>query len=1528
MKTLKYHILTALTLLFACATGRAQAPVDYEDFLDLSKISTHVSPTIVPASETSWLYPTTLGSLTGCYIDDWIALCGDDEDTPEVSAGSCPIEDVEIEGTGLRVYFGATGGSGKLIVSIKIPERNDSLRIAVVYFQKAFPTVTTEPDPSYNLGSKNFSIYSFVDSTGQTSVQSKSFIDGFGRVLQTSLVDGSPTGGDIINIVEYDSRGRESKTYMPFVADTSGSLLYSPVFQQSYYAAKYNDQTNSPYAYTKTEYDGSPLSAVTRTSEAGADISSDGPNGGSPILTEYRQNGSADSVWRFELDSLDPGKVYKRGYYANGQLQVTTSYMLYQDEVFDHAEKYTDAAGQDILVEKANSDGRVYYVYDNFGQLCFTIPQVCADSMSYDVAYNVDNPLIARYCYHNVYDSEGNLIREYNPGAEPKIYIYDKLNRLILVQDGNRRQNDEWVFSKYDVYNRPVLVGILFGGSEEEHRTQLAQSTLLHESRSNSSAALHLYTNQCYPVLTDSNSEIYGINYYDDYDWSDISWTDNVTSANYDVKGMATRTKTRVLGEDKWLNKVIYYDAKYQVVKTYADLYPDGTETYSARYDFRGNTLYEKVEQQIGQNTEGYERFFSYDLQGRLLKVQQQVMGDTVNNLVDIVTNTYDDLGERSSWRLHDSLQGPQTIYRRNLTGTRHDYNGAFTSRLRYGSEGNQFDDPQPYTRLTRHSWISELGNNGYAYRYDENGQLVEGAYLNVIGSSDTQDEYYTLTQNSVQMEYDDRTGNILSITRSGKKMPMTYEGYRMLTAQPYGEEESEEFLYDDNGNLIYDGLARQHYVFNTVDRLQEVWDTGTPDPVAVDTTVWLTYNRTENPTLWASLHSQFPDYFTEEGYIREEYRVQKPDGTFYLIPTQYPSLADSAAVAALNAGLGHTSTFLGGSPQTLLTVNCPITEEIDTNYWILFYQASYDDPDVLHNTFPDYFDEIGHIYERYRIIGRCYMIPQKYAILTSEGYIESISNRGYRLFSYDNTPPTPGYVPKQWETFDNEVEIEVLTDKFVRFEIDEDIASDPAYFEETYGLFPKYFETYTNIIREEYRIRDNYYYLPVEYPELLNPSNLAFFYTVEWEIVDEFPGVATTPPDTIFIATGESKRMEAVYDGQGNKLAVRFFEDGSATSGIYYSGNMVYASNGNDSIRSLRDMSMPEGVVKKSSQGYSYYYFYCDYLGNVRTVTRMFKARGSRYVSTSTEQMTNFDPLGLALNLQNLDKNPYLYNGKEFYDGFSDAYAGVYDFGARYYNPLFGRWFAHDPEKECINPYLYCGNNPIMLIDPNGLAAILRGDPSAMAMYVKQLSIGTEGINLYIKEDGILSYAIQEGVQLNEQAAMIQQIIDNPKVTVDITLRRIYHDEGTGGIFGGSTYDALSGKATAYQIVDPYFLQDFDAALNERGKEGGIGAFHELTEAYEGAKMAIDQGRNVGNSQTDNASFLEAHSRASEVPEVSWSFLDKKGRYISETASPEKLQTIKYVQYWYKDSNSNEEYEITTYGIKDIWPTFPWEPK
>jgi len=69
--------------------------------------------------------------------------------------------------------------------------------------------------------------------------------------------------------------------------------------------------------------------------------------------------------------------------------------------------------------------------------------------------------------------------------------------------------------------------------------------------------------------------------------------------------------------------------------------------------------------------------------------------------------------------------------------------------------------------------------------------------------------------------------------------------------------------------------------------------------------------------------------------------------------------------------------------------------------------------------------------------------------------------------------------------------------------------------------------------------------------------------------------------------------------------------------------------------------------------------------------------------------------------------ENTYKYQTKE-----ASADTGLVYFGARYYNPLIGRFITPDPlgMVDGANVYLYCGNDPVNKIDFWGL---LNSDPN-----------------------------------------------------------------------------------------------------------------------------------------------------------------------------------------------------------------------
>ena len=153
-----------------------------------------------------------------------------------------------------------------------------------------------------------------------------------------------------------------------------------------------------------------------------------------------------------------------------------------------------------------------------------------------------------------------------------------------------------------------------------------------------------------------------------------------------------------------------------------------------------------------------------------------------------------------------------------------------------------------------------------------------------------------------------------------------------------------------------------------------------------------------------------------------------------------------------------------------------------------------------------------------------------------------------------------------------------------------------------------------------------------------------------------------------------------------------------------YYRSVMVY---GHDN--KLLYILTPEGTVSRTEgsagTSYTYNYFKKDQIGSTRAVL---SAVGN---TLQNVQSTDYYPFGLAYSTNNLNKNKYLFSGKELQDAsIGGTILGLYDFGARQYDPVIGRWMSIDllaNKFPDVSPFVYCLNNPINLVDLYGLEPI-----------------------------------------------------------------------------------------------------------------------------------------------------------------------------------------------------------------------------
>jgi RHS repeat-associated protein len=170
--------------------------------------------------------------------------------------------------------------------------------------------------------------------------------------------------------------------------------------------------------------------------------------------------------------------------------------------------------------------------------------------------------------------------------------------------------------------------------------------------------------------------------------------------------------------------------------------------------------------------------------------------------------------------------------------------------------------------------------------------------------------------------------------------------------------------------------------------------------------------------------------------------------------------------------------------------------------------------------------------------------------------------------------------------------------------------------------------------------------------------------------------------------------------------------------------------------------------------------------------------------------------PFGEALidSHANPDVMPYKFNGKE-----KDEETGLYYYGARYYNGDDQVWMGVDPlweEYPGVSPYVYCLNNPVKLVDPDGESpTLITGAIGAVVGGV--IGGAIEAGSQYIQHGEIKDWKAVGGASL--QGAVAGGMIG---LTGGASLAGTVVAGGLGNAAGGIANDMVQGKESTISSI------------------------------------------------------------------------------------------------------------------------------
>ncbi len=1111
-----------------------------------------------------------------------------------------------------------------------------------------------------------------------------SYLDGWGRIIQSVAVQASTDKKDIIQPSYFDSKNRATRGYLPYKAVSSDGKFRSSALteQEVFYTAPPAGIAFDPQAYSSVTYEESPLGRVLAATQIGEAYQDKFK------ISRMRVNESGE-VRKWNLVS---GLPHSSSTYAQGLLTVNES----TDEEGAKSRVYTDFTGKTILNEVQASETewlQTYYVYNDFGELLFTIPPAAADILSPSQA---DADL---WYYQSLYDDLGRQIASKKPGAGWSYTIYDQWDRPVLTQDpGNRIRNPkEWNFVKYDIHNRPVVSGMYVTTLEMPAlRTAVGSASTRDEIRNTSANGYSLH--RAYPT-TIVSGDVYSITYYDDYSFhSNSGWdpedrdysfvipagfADTKTTGT--VKGLVTGTKSRTTEDtfEEWIFETVYYDKEYRKIQKVEGHILDGIARYTSEYAFSGETLrmFNEYTGSFGSHTVSHR--YTYDDQRRPLAYYHQVDN---NDEVLLAEYEYNDMGQLVLEKTHSRDNGANFFMKKYIE---HNIRGVQTL-IRYSS----MDDVMFFEeRIALENDLEGLTTP----RFD--GQL----------SAKLLEFPYSMQKILFQFTYDKSSRLLVSKTKLND--PNFHEWVDGVM--------DEDFSYDKNGNInSLDRIGTDGVNLLLFDRLSYVYEGNKLKSV------------TDNPSfdfVFEDLNKTGDDYF----YNNNGDLIEDKNRNIESIAYNSIDLVDSFQLSE-NAIVSYKYDIWGG-------------------------RLSEQEQEVHQNTLNSK-DFIGELEFFNGVLGT----------VSFDGGQFDFSSQKYR-FTIKDYQGTVWYVHQEdpssarsIATFENSKK-ESEEQQFLNFE-DAIVVSEPL-FNHTSGESSNSSMRVLGGFGENIGIAKAITVLPgdtvrmevfAKYLDLNKKRSTPLLFSVVNALAAK--GVSTgfdggRLNSIQSLSKGSNPFPGLVLKGSSNSdtppayLNYLFFDD---NKNFKYGGFVQLSAAAREDGTNVAHERLFQEIIARDP---GYFYIYVS--NDSEEISETYFDDFSVEVSPSTLIQANLyfasgALLGEAV-IVNEPRTHQYFQGKDY-----NRQTRLYNFHSRHYDAEISRWHAMDPQNQFASPYVGMGNNPVMMVDPDGewvhlaIGAILGGTMNWIsngAQFNKQ-GLGAFGV-------GALAGALGAGIGSGVNVAM-----------------------------------------------------------------------------------------------------------------------------------------------------------------------------